>query len=133
MDKSVLLNNPRVIITLVIDDEDQARIELQSTKKGPDLTQLEDVVVVADGKGVEVIAHDARSATATLGAWAPLEASGFQLMIRVGTMLEAWDFDGADAPPRPEGEADAGEEDAAEDDDLDDESLGEEDEAPVKR
>jgi hypothetical protein len=48
-------------------------------------------------------------------------------MIRVGTMLEAWDFDGADAPPRPEGE-----EDAEEDDDLDDDSLGEEDEAPAE-
>jgi hypothetical protein len=92
MDKSVLLNNPRVIITLVIDDEDQARIELQSTKKGPDLTQLEDVVVVVDGKGVEVTPHDARSATVHLGAWAPLEAAGFQLMIRVGDQLEAWDF-----------------------------------------
>jgi intracellular sulfur oxidation DsrE/DsrF family protein len=124
MDKSVLLNNGKVIITLIIDDADMARIELQSTKKGPDLTQLEDVIVVVDGKGVEVVSHDAKNATAQLGPWAPLEETGFQLMIRVANMLEAWDFDGKDAPPREDDEEEDEVSEAGENDTDDEEEQG---------
>jgi len=93
MEQSVLYSDKYVIITLVIEDDDDARIDLQSTKHGIDLTMGDDVIVIIDGQGVPVAAADERHASAALGNWEAVAKDGFQLMIRVGEFVEGWEFD----------------------------------------
>ncbi|MEM1349720.1 MAG: hypothetical protein AAGI01_14255 [Myxococcota bacterium] len=96
MEQSVLHSDKYVIITLVVEDDDDARIDVQSTKHGIDLTVHDDVVVIIDGQGVPVAAADAHHATAHLGPWEAVAKNGFQLMIRVGEFVEGWEFDPAE-------------------------------------
>lgn len=99
--KSVLSSNPEFTITLLVDEHDHTTIEIASSKKGPDLTQSNDVVVLLDGKGVPMEVEDRRLARATLGPWAPYAQNGFALMIRVHEHLDGWDF-----PPQDDSESD---------------------------
>ena len=97
--KSVLKSNGQFTITLVINEDDTAHIDIQSAKKGPDLTQTNDLVVLVDGKGVNVTSESRLKARAELGEWAPYAQNGFALMIRIHEDLDGWDF-----PPQNEDE-----------------------------
>lgn len=99
MIKSVLSSNKDFTITLLVDEDDQTTIEIASSKKGPDLTQEHDVVVLLDGQGVRLDVEHRRLARAALGPWGPYAKQGFALMIRVHEHLDGWDF-----PPQSEPE-----------------------------
>lgn len=103
--KSVLSSNKDFTITLLVDEHDHTTIEIASSKKGPDLTQDHDVVVLLDGQGVALTVEHRRLARASLGPWAPYARDGFALMIRVHEHLDGWDF-----PPQDD-DAEADEED----------------------
>ena len=103
--KSVLSSNKDFTITLLVDEHEDAVIEIASSKKGPDLTQAHDVVVLIDGQGVSLDVENRRMARARLGAWGPYARQGFDLMIRVHEHLDGWDF-----PPQDD---DATQEDAS--------------------
>lgn len=90
--KSVLSSNKNFTITLIVDDEDQAYIDINSAKKGPDLTQEHDLVVLIDGQGVPIDVESRLKARAKLGDWTPYAENGFALMIRVHEHLDGWDF-----------------------------------------
>lgn len=109
--KTVLQSNRRLVITLTVDEQDQAQIEIQSTRNGPDLTQEHDVVALVDGKGLALEVLDRRRAVARLGQWEPLADKGFALMLRVHEYFGGWDF-----PPQADDfvpdEEDADDEDA---------------------
>ena len=95
MQKSVLLQNRDLILTLVVDEgEDHAQITIQSTKNGPDLGYPDDVVVVLDGTRIPTRIESSSLVVAEIEeAWSALSGRGFNLMIRVEEFFEGWEFE----------------------------------------
>ena len=88
MDKSVLHHDGGLTVTLVLDDDGTATVEVVSSKNGPDLSREDDVVVIASGQGVPLTFHDRSRVTADLGDWATRASSGFDLAVRVDELLD---------------------------------------------
>jgi hypothetical protein len=79
-------------IFLVIDEEtDRARLELQTSDDGPDLTDTDDVIVFFDGASLDVDSEDPQHARVDLGDAARLQKS-VQLTIRVHEFFDGWEF-----------------------------------------
>lgn len=93
MEQSVLLSNRSLIVTLSVDDDDQARLEIQSTVHGPLLTNADDVVVILNGQGVALTFIDERHVHAEIGDWAPYATYGGSLMLRVDEFVDGWEFE----------------------------------------
>lgn len=94
--RMVLYNNAKFTFTLVIDAQNQARLEIQTSKRGPDMTTSEDVVVVCDGRGYQAEILSFKRAVAPLGPWSQWSARRFVLAARVGEFFESWEFDPRD-------------------------------------
>ena len=92
MDTSVLHSDGELTITLTIDDGGGASLEVAASKRGPDLSREDDVVVIVSGQGVPLTFHDRRRVTADLGDWEARASKGFDLAVRVDEFFEHWDF-----------------------------------------
>lgn len=111
--KTVIHSNRRLVITLFVeelDEQEQAHIEILSTRNGPDLSQDNDVVALIDGRGLPIELLERRKAIARLGDWEPYATNGFSLMIRVHDYFGGWDFPPQDDDFEPDDDADGEEE-----------------------
>lgn len=89
--QKVLHNEDGLEITFIV-EEDAARIEFRGNKN-VDLSAVDDVVVVVNGKGFEAVPRDGDFSVAHLGSWSALSTSPVQLMIRVHEFFEGWELD----------------------------------------
>lgn len=79
-------------IFLVIDeDTEQARLELQSSDTGPDLSESDDVIVFFGGDALDVDVESEGRARVALGDASRLEDS-VKLTIRIHEFFEGWEF-----------------------------------------
>ena len=79
-------------IFLVIDEQnDRARLELQSSEEGPDLSIEDDVIIFFDGESLDVDARDAQHARVDLGD-ASLLAEHVKLTVRIHEFFDGWEF-----------------------------------------
>ncbi|MGM0554844.1 MAG: hypothetical protein ACQEVA_00510 [Myxococcota bacterium] len=79
-------------IFLVIDEEtDRARLELQTSDEGPDLSDPDDVIIFFDGDSLDVDVEDPQHARVDLGDASRLEER-VQLTIRVQEFFDGWEF-----------------------------------------
>lgn len=89
--QKVLHEEDGLAITFIVED-DAARLEFQGAGN-VDLSAVEDVVVVVNGRGYQTIPRDADFAVTTLGSWPELSVAPIQLMIRVHEFFEGWELD----------------------------------------
>ena len=92
MTKSVLHSDRNLIISLLTPPNAPAKITIQSTKHGPDLSCADDVVIVADARALSVTVEDRLNVSAELED-AGAQAGAVQLMIRVGEYFGGWELE----------------------------------------
>ncbi len=89
--RETLHQDPHLTVTLTIEDDDIARVVLESPDDGPDLTVPDEVVVVADGQGCPLTIDSPNRAVAILGPAHQLQGP-LTLMVRVFEFFEGWEF-----------------------------------------
>ena len=92
--RSVLHSDRKLIITLSR-DEPGPRLEIQSTRHGPDLRIMGTIAAAVDGRGLGAEIADARHATVALPEFERWSARGFYLIVRIGTYVDSWQFPAA--------------------------------------
>lgn len=79
-------------VFLVIDEEaDRARLELQSSEGGPDLSVDDDVIVFFGGESLDVNTQDERHARVELGDASRLQ-DHVKLTVRIHDFFDGWEF-----------------------------------------
>lgn len=105
MEENVLHSDRDLLIKLFIaEDGERARVTIQSTKNGPDLSSREDVVVILDGHGLPLELEDRRHVHAPIEGWDRFAQRGCSLMIRVHEFFDGWEFEPEEGDAR-EGES----------------------------
>lgn len=89
--RKVLHNEDGLEITFIVED-DATRLEFRGNRD-VDLSAIEDVVVVVNGRGYQTIPRDADFAVTQLGSWEALSGAPIQLMIRVHEFFEGWELE----------------------------------------
>jgi hypothetical protein len=84
-------DNSLGIFLVVDEDTDRARLELQSSPDGPDLSVDDDVIIFFDGQSLDVDAQDARHARVELGDASILEEH-VKLTVRIHEFFDGWEF-----------------------------------------
>ena len=91
--RETLHEDENLAVFLTIEDDDVMRLVIESRDpQAFDLSVEDEVIVVMQGRGVDVAAESAERAVARLGPAEDLADRSFQVMVRVYDFFEGWDF-----------------------------------------
>ncbi len=89
--REVLHDEEGLTVALVIADE-TAVVELNAKPDGPDLSAPDEVVIVVDGKGLNLEVESPQKASAVLAEELDAEPEPTMMMVRVHEFFEGWEL-----------------------------------------